>query len=677
MAISILEHFDESTGQLQSYDTPFGYSLTTLNQILANQHVDLRIFDNSAKVALRTQSDLDALTQTTLDTETQTQLEQVQTSPGEAWQVIGSPTGTTGSLSVGLRPERNNWHGAQITCSGSALDITLQSSMASAINGAVNIASQDYVGFICPDFTNFNTGTSTITLCSNATGDFSTNNSATLAFSANLSGTANYLKFGLGSFSAGGFDPNAVTGVKIRFVSASNPSNGTKLTVMAIRAVKAAWLPQAYDVETRDGVFTSSVSLTGGDPSSAAFVPLVRGVHNGTEDPRPMDTTLSMHFFTGALTASNSNTPFNQIELLFRENQTVSTGRYLLAQFSFRNGSTKATTLRRLNAVDDAASKINYTGLPVLNPSSFYVIQANNTNQSIVLNLYESNITGFLGRKIWSSLGTSLGVNAAYIREQGRVGWNVSLVDRDVQLHFFGASTTSFSTMRTKVFNTYSPVDGAQLQATFSSDTNLWTGFQGQDMGAESSRTLSNQSYRASLPIFTNDFLVEDWAQMYLDFDIFIPSSVTLDSQPYVTLTSSNTFTNIVLPKPVLQPNQWTHVSIDLAQAAGSPTGITYRLWVGSFTAVTTPAQLPYSWYIDNFVIGRRNVSWQFLANPGLATWRDFGQTVNDPFGALKLPLAERGTGLQLQAVALTQEAWIAGFSLIPRYASLGKPTFY
>lgn len=677
MAVSIPEQFTEFPGQLSNYDTPFGFSTTFLNQILTNQHVDLRSFDNNGVFRLRTQSDLDALTQSVLDTETQTQLEQIQVAPGEGWQAI-TTTGTTGTLSIGLIAARNNWNGGQMTCNGSALDVTLQSSMPTASGGAVNISTQDFVGFVCPDFKTFNTGTSTITLCSNATGDFTTNNSATVAFSAS-SGSSTYFKFGLGSFSAGGFDSTAVTGVKIRFVSSSNPTNGQKLTIMGLRAVKSTWKPQTYDINTRKQVFTSAVTLTGGDPLAAdAFVPLVRGVHNGTGDPRPMDATLTMTFYTGALTASNTGTAFNSIELIFRENQTVSTGRYILARLLFRADSTQITSLRRVNNANDGPSIINYaSGLPVLQPNSYYIFQADLTNQAMVVNLYQSNQAGNFLTKIYSTLSSGTGTNASYIREQGRVGWNLSLVDRDIRLVAFNASTTSFSTMRTRVFNTYNPVDGAQLTATFASDTNLWSSFQGQDLLADTSKSLSRQSYRSTYPILSNDFPVDDWAQMYVEFDIWVPNQFTTSNQPYVSITSSDALTNIILPKPDLQPEQWTHVFIDLNQAQGNITGIFYRLWVGSFNSQLSGNKIPYTFWVDNFFIGRRNVAWQFRANPALGVWREFRDTVNDPYGALKLPPEERGTSLQLQAVALTQDAWISGFTLLPHFAELGKPTYY
>lgn len=678
MAVPIPEQFNEFPGELSNYDTPFGFSTTFLNQILTNQHVDVRSFDNNGIFRLRTQNDLDALTQTVLDTETQTQLEQVQTAPGEAWQAT-TTSGTTGSLFVGLLPERNNWNGAQITCNGSALDITLTSSMSSLTGGAVNISTQDFVGFVCPDFHTFNTATSTIQLCSNTAGDFTSNNSASVPFSSST-GTATYIKIGLGSFAAGGFDNTQVTGVKIRLVSSSNPTNGQKLTVMALRAVKSTWKPQTFDINTRKQVFTSAVTLDGGDPVAGtdAFVPLVRGVHNGTADPRPMDATLTMLFNTGALTASNNLTPYNQIELLFRENQTVSTGRYIVARLLFRNGSTQATSLQRVNNANVGSSIINYSsGLPTLTANSYYIFQADLTNQAMVMNIYQSNAAGNFLTKIWSSLATSTGTNASYVREQGRVGWNLSLVDRDVDLVAFNASTTSFSTMRTRVFNTYNPVDGAQLTATFASDTNLWSGFQGQDMLVDTSKSLSGKSYRATYPIFSNDFPVDDWAQMYIQFDIWVPAQATPGNQPYVSITSSDAFTNIILPKPSLQAEQWTTVYIDLNQAQGNITGIFYRLWVGSFNTQLVGNKIPYTFWVDNFFIGRRNVSWQFRANPSLGVWREFRDAVNDPYGALRLPPDERGTSLQLQAVALTQDAWISSYTLIPHFAELGKPTFY
>ena len=148
---------------------------------------------------------------------------------------------------------------------------------------------------------------------------------------------------------------------------------------------------------------------------------------------------------------------------------------------------------------------------------------------------------------------------------------------------------------------------------------------------------------------------------------------MTASNQPYAVIRSNETLQTTNLTKAPLQPNQWNQVEIDLDQLQGIITGVFYQLWIESGQSIQTP----YSWWVDTPVIGRRNVSWQLRANTASGVWREFRDMVNNEEGALHLPPAERGSELQLQAIGLTEDAWVAGFTLKPRYASLGKPTYY
>jgi hypothetical protein len=81
------------------------------------------------------------------------------------------------------------------------------------------------------------------------------------------------------------------------------------------------------------------------------------------------------------------------------------------------------------------------------------------------------------------------------------------------------------------------------------------------------------------------------------------------------------------------------------------------------------------NYWVDNVLVGRRRVAWRFRAQPN-GVFRAFKETINDSKKALHLPIEERGTSLQVECEALTDDAWTGPYKLFPHYAPLGNP-FY
>jgi hypothetical protein len=163
---------------------------------------------------------------------------------------------------------------------------------------------------------------------------------------------------------------------------------------------------------------------------------------------------------------------------------------------------------------------------------------------------------------------------------------------------------------------------------------------------------------------------VDDWYETYLDVYIWTPAGVTEANQPRIVLLEGPSEHSLVIPN--LKPAQWNHVRTELRLFSDLVTGNAYSF---SFLPGLNPdVPLGFFW-VDATVVGRRKVAWSARATED-GLFRRFYGLVNDPGGALHFNPDERGRFLQIQAEALTPDAWISEFTLFPHYAELGLPLF-
>ncbi len=299
---------------------------------------------------------------------------------------------------------------------------------------------------------------------------------------------------------------------------------------------------------------------------------------------------------------------------------------------------------------------------PVLNPENLYGFSVELVNERAEVRLLRVNEFNKEIGTIWSHELVSTNLNPV----NGRVGFAADLLFRDAYIKDYLGAPTTFARLRSQVFRQRTPVDGAQLGATFASDENLYTGVTGSDLFQDATKTVSGLgSWRTATGITTNDFVADDWHQMYLRFALWIGEGVTRATQPAVVLNTAGSQEN--LPVPTLLPSQWNYLLFSLDLFRQHLEGLEY-----SFSFL--PQNNDLIW-IDNVIIGRRRVAWSMRATTD-GPFRYFLSTVNNPTGALHLPADERGVYLQYQAEALTADAWAAQPSLRPRHAQLGLPVF-
>lgn len=583
------------------------------------------------------------------------------------------------SLAVGPIAARGGWSGVQATATGAPITALFESFTADPID----ISAMDELTVIFPDYNTPDGATSYVELTSSPSGTFSdsTYNSAQALFSANAS-VMPELRFAPTAFTTGAginFKLSSVTGVRVYIADTTPPAAGTTFTMMGMRAVKTGWTESALDFDTRIGAICVPVTLDGNlyAGTVAENFQFVRG--DGTkEDPIPLNLAMNMYFMPGGRTSPNDATGaiYNKVGFILREKKDsgAGTGSHIEAYLKFNDAGTffetkrVSTTGGSPGVETDAGFNSVSVGGP-LDGSKRYLLHVNVRGTQIDARIYETDTAHNLGALVWQ-LPTTI-TDANYVVENGRVGFIAGLVSRDAFIEGIDVAPTGFAELKTKRYNSRSPIDGAQLAAVFAPDINLWTGFTGPDILIDQTKTVSgNGSYRTALGITSNSFVVDDWTETYLQLALWVPSGVTLANQPQILLNTDST--TETLPMPKLQSSQWNDLYFDLGIFRNLITASGYSISIAPAANPDTP--LGFFW-VDDMLIGRRRVSWSVRATEN-GLFREFKQNINNPDGGVHFPANERGTELQVKAVALTEDAWVSSFKLFPRYAELGLPVY-
>lgn len=684
MTWNLNEPFDAKDGNWQTFAPTDGTEAFDdfMAFLFTAAHADLRNFRVISGTVPVPQTDLDALDQDTLDGEPQTALE---VKPGaiiasENW-VQNSGSGTS-SFTVGKLADYGGWSGLRAITNGSALVAEYESVISEAVDITV-IASSPALRLTFPDYDQTNLdGTSWIQLTSG--GDFGGGGDSPQVLFSDGVNNPHYITWDISLFELDGFNPADVTGVKIHLAKAAGITTGSKLTMMALRVENlGTWEGGSYvDFDTLLGAAVVPVTFDGSFPppvTSNQGFQFVRGDESG-DDPIPSDLAMNVYFSPGGGTSPNDTVTFsadNQIGVIMREIKDTAdgTGTHIEANL-FWSGTETVFQVQRVDTTGGSPGTPTIVGEwntddhgpspAVLDPTKNYLFHVELVGTSFNAALYETDLHHNAGALVWQ-LPITLS-DEAYVYRNGRVGWISALVSRDAYVDSISVSPQGFATLETEVFHSRTPVDGAQLAAVFSQDKNLWDSYTGSDILIDQTKTLSGVgSWRTAAGLQSNTFVVDDWTQMYFDFQIFVGNTVTRGNQPSVILNTPDGFETLNIP--VLQPSQWNFVHCDLTIFQNLINGIGYSL---SILPNPSPDKPLGNFWVDETVIGRRRVEWAMRATPN-GPYRQFKDMINNPKGAVHLPHYERGMFLQLKAVALTEDAWVSSFKCFPHYAPLGN----
>ena len=316
---------------------------------------------------------------------------------------------------------------------------------------------------------------------------------------------------------------------------------------------------------------------------------------------------------------------------------------------------------------------------------------------------------------------TGINDDGVFRRRQGRVGWKASLNDPDAFVGSIRPRGVVFAEYQSTPLTSFTPVDGAQLFASYTGNEELWDqGFKvtpanakGVVLSRDKARALSAESFRVDTngtehdTGITTDFInFTNFEQAEIKFFIWFaglprtvetvedkhrptfpsrhrtfPSHATFPSKGYTTFDQRQ-FPNIAvqlvsaegtvipLPTPELETNQWQEVIIRVPMEEIIQTG-RYQV------QILQPTEIVSTWWIDDVSIFERVVQWSArstVSDPwdsNYAPWTDFREIVNVNRKGIRL--APRGKDLQLRARALRQNATIKTPKIVPRYASLGR----
>jgi hypothetical protein len=573
---------------------------------------------------------------------------------------------------VGKIAAYGGWHGLQVTTDGTALDCDIES----FIDEKLDISDMTDLQFLLPDFFPADAATSSVTLHS---GSLLEPIPATVAWTG-YTGTTD-VTIPLADFvsadTTGYFDLTQICGITIHMEDDAPPAADQTITVMAVRAIQADYADAAIDMDTRWGLAGPTPTLDGtlyGGTRAKAFE-FVRG--DGTpNDPYPADVACTIYFYGGGETSppDAEDPDLNTLAIILRETKDsgAQDGSAIFAYLRWNDAELSFEAVRRdMNAgVEGAGAAIHSE---VINLVGLDAGTAHAWTVKLVGKTLDSKVDAVSwNREVTSNVWTMASVSSDDLTyRNGRVGFMADLLNRDAYVDALVQAPVGYAILRTRIYETRDPVDGARLQAIYSPDADLFQELTGADAFVDQTKTVSGKGgVRTRLGVQTNLFIVDDWFETYLEAAIWIPANVTRANQPVISLDTGSA--ELPLLMPALQPSQWNRLRFELRRFKDLVTGVPYSFNFSPGTNPDTP--LGYFW-VDAVKIGRRKVAWSVRAAQD-AQFRRFYGLVNNPRGAVHFNPDERGRHLQLQAEALTFDAWVSEFTLFPHYAELGLPLY-
>jgi hypothetical protein len=706
-------------------DTPYLPLLwITLNDLKAGVSVSTATVTvaNSDTLFLQTASDADISL-------TQDNLQHIKNVTNEDWTLTNFTTNTNlydqTALVIGRTASKGYWNALTMSFATPFDGCYLTSSMPTKpVNLAANVYTDPAririemaVPGISSSAVDIASTSSGVQFTSDPAGKFGNGfDSALIPFAGNIdySGGNAIVSFALGA-SSGNLDLSKITGVRLS-LKGSGVAGG-QFVMLNMRAFfnKFSGPPWISWVETNGDINTITKTLS--VPSSRygdlavnssyqKFIPLLR-TNTGDPDksPRASDGALSMKFNTGNLSAGAPN----RLQLLFREvlesttvplrdTQTwmtaeldfgidyISLKRYATQRIYESSVYTDSQIGSMIDNVQSAPTAPATNNRPVsgtlapLKPNTDYLFQGEVQGNGFRVAIYELDGTGIIN---FSHYDTDFASDPLWTRVTGRSGWFADFVNQDVTLDYFRASSTTYSIFRTVVFASRTPVIGARIETASSDAQQFFSNFistegdpleidAGYSSEAVTAWKFTGLGVNQYSGMKSNPINFDDWENMSITLDLQIPSDMLASGkEPLVYLVpidsggdigSFNTIGPISLSAT---PNSFSHNRINFGP---------YRFRATGYYEVFVVSEVPHSsvWWIKDMRIQKRTVVWEMRAKSNGA-WISFEDMINDTGKALSIGRDNRGTELQLQARALTDNAWISEYKLFPKYAELGR----
>jgi hypothetical protein len=323
--------------------------------------------------------------------------------------------------------------------------------------------------------------------------------------------------------------------------------------------------------------------------------------------------------------------------------------------------------------------------LPNLLPNTTYAFYSTLEENSVQATIYLVDAGGNIIQKVFDS--TRVTDDSAYKRRAGRFGWLMSLGDGTAWVDSIRQRSLMYGEYRSRPFYSNTPVVGAELFVETTPKIEHFDAFGPGPNNLANTATISRDPSKTSTGdpswkvqdyglktlqgLQSNSFLLTDFAESGITFDLLYPSSALLAGGGLrAFLIDESGLRNVELLLPLAQPDQWQRVRLGFPFGQEVLTG-RYRF------ALMQPSTITSTWWIDNISIFTRSVSWRGRAvvddpwDSNDARWTPFYDAINMDGGGVLFP--RRGREMQISGRALRHTATINSINAKPHYAELGR----
>jgi PKD repeat protein len=522
-------------------------------------------------------------------------------------------------------------------------------------------------------------------------------------------------------------DPSSIKGVRFRI----NNTASTPVYVAAIRALGSDWHPSFVgDWDTRYQRYRRTVTRSGGVATGA--IPMFRAADPASQDhdPRPIDVKLTCAFQAGGLTESSSFVfylrergedfqtqldleTFTQsgIETTFPNKQpdygqALLNSRTQASLEAFGQSGLDTQTQTQLEATVDTVSQayiqVNLTwdstattiaikdtetpagGEYVKQVGALSPATANNENHATyLLSLTLEGTTMNVKLEGIDQHGTSTGEivindtisdDSMFRRRRGRVGWNLYPADGRIYVEGIRTAMTVFGEYQSLPLKSFTAVDGIELFASSTPNTELVQGLDpgpyGGTVAPDVSRSNSDDgAFKVTVGakplqgVATVPFLIDNFEETSIAFDLYYPQTNLDQGASLTALLLGEKQQVIELVVPQILGDHWQTIRFTGISNNNEQTG-NYRL------VIWQPEPISATWWLDNVSVQSRSLAWSGRTSR-FDDWLPFIDAYNSDRTGLKLQT--KGFETQVRGRALRQDATIERLSFKPRYASLGR----
>jgi hypothetical protein len=440
-------------------------------------------------------------------------------------------------------------------------------------------------------------------------------------------------------------NPANLQGVRFRLVAAGTGTMTFKAA--ALRVVPSSYLFPANEIDTKFGFFTRAIPRAGQTEPSLTDNTMLFPV------TQPKNITMYARFNSGHNPTGNDNS----LTIRLRHKDA---NNYITVTLNARD------TQSRL-IINEVVSGVTTT---ISSTSINTNILTEEANYFLVVSLYDTTISA----AIYNSYGSAQRGSQVYTTGnqtlsrvgRGYIGYNFQPYNYDFTLDFIQAEVAQFAFFQSTAFPSVMPVRGARLVTKDSGVFDLLNGASFTNYG-DSSITL-NQSIggRGSAKVVRTGAtwvggLMTSTSQFFGS-----PSEAVIQGAIYVPSQVRGTYRIALLDlygsvawmaeASGLTPNHWNNFEIPLS---GEILPNNY------FLHVQQAGLYADTFYVADLKALHQTVDWSLSADNGV-TWQRTLNAINSTHAGVKFNVP--GNRLMVKAIALSDQAYIQGYELIPIY---------